>query len=66
MAETSHSIIEHFGRFLALFNMIYGTLDLFLLVIPVVSMKYLRAHFFCVEASEVTLRNAESIGVSVS
>jgi hypothetical protein len=67
MTGASLSTIENLGRLLAFFNMIYWSLDLFLFVIPVVTMKYLRAHFFCVEASEVTLRNEESIiGLSLS
>jgi hypothetical protein len=67
MTGTSLSTIENLGRLLAFFNMIYWSLDLFLFVIPVVTITYLRAHFFCVEASEVTLRNEESlIGLSLS
>lgn len=44
------------GRALAVGNFLYWTSNLFLFLIPVASLRYLRSHFFCVEAEEVVLR----------
>ncbi len=44
------------GRALALVNFIYWGSNLFFFLIPVASLRYLRSHFFCVEAEEVVLR----------
>lgn len=53
------------GRLLALLNLIYWSLNLFAFLIPNATMKYLRAHFFCVEAREVTLRAEGEIGAGL-
>jgi len=43
-------------RALAISNVVYWMADMFGFLLPVVTMKYMRAHFFCVEASEVSLQ----------
>jgi len=53
---STSSNLGFLGRLLALFNFVYWTLNLFAFLIPNATMKYMRSHFFCVEASEVTLR----------
>lgn len=46
-------------------NMVYWYANLFLFLIPVGAVRYLRAHFFCVEATEVTVRRGgeDSVGL---
>ena len=44
------------GHYLAVANAVYWTTNLFAFLIPVASMRYMRAHFFGVEAAEVTTR----------
>ncbi len=44
------------GRVLAVGNFVYWGLNLFGFLLPVATMRYMRSHFFCVEAEEVTLR----------
>lgn len=44
------------GRALAISNLVYGAVNLFAFLIPVALVRYMRAHFFAVEASEVTTR----------
>lgn len=50
---------------LAIANGVYWFVNLFFLLLPVASMRYMRAHFFGVEALEVTTRIGmeESIGL---
>jgi hypothetical protein len=54
------------GRSLAVANFLYWTLNLFGFLLPVAVMRYMRAHFYCVEAEQVTTRVGmeESIGLS--
>jgi hypothetical protein len=54
------------GRYLAIANFLYWTLNLFGFLLPVAVMRYMRAHFYCVEAEQVTTRVGmeESIGLS--
>jgi hypothetical protein len=54
------------GRSLAIANFLYWTLNLFGFLLPVAVMRYMRAHFYCVEAEQVTTRVGmeESIGLS--
>mmetsp|Transcript_8788 Transcript_8788/g.18874 ORF Transcript_8788/g.18874 Transcript_8788/m.18874 type:complete len:458 (-) Transcript_8788:101-1474(-) len=47
------------GRLLAIFNYVYWATNLFAFLIPVALTRYMRAHFFCVEASEVQLRKGQ-------
>ena len=44
------------GRSLAIVNAVYWTVNLFAFLIPVASIRYMRAHFFGVEAAEVVTR----------
>jgi hypothetical protein len=54
------------GRALAVANFWYWSLNLFGFLLPVAVMRYMRAHFYCVEAEQVTTRAGmeESIGLS--
>ena len=45
-----------FGRGIAVVNLVYWGLNLFGFLIPVATMRYMRAHFFAVEAEQVTTR----------
>ena len=44
------------GRLLAMANLVYWSLNLFAFLIPIAVVRYMRAHFYGVEASEVTTR----------
>jgi len=44
------------GRGLAVANLIYWGVNLFGFLLPVAAMRYMRAHFYCVEAEQVTTR----------
>ena len=46
------------GRLLAVGNFVYWGANLFGFLVPVASMRYMRSHFFCVDAEEVVLREA--------
>lgn len=52
-------------RALGVANLLYWYANLFLFLIPVGVVRYLRAHFFCVEATEVTVRKGgeDSVGL---
>jgi hypothetical protein len=45
------------GRLVAAANLGYWALNLFVFLIPLATMRYLRAHFYGVEAEEVKLRS---------
>jgi len=49
-------VIGPFARTAAVTCAAYSAADLFGFVLPTLSMRYLRAHFFCVEAAEVTVK----------
>eukprot|EP00588_Corethron_pennatum_P021439 CAMPEP_0194315004 /NCGR_PEP_ID=MMETSP0171-20130528/11807_1 /TAXON_ID=218684 /ORGANISM="Corethron pennatum, Strain L29A3" /LENGTH=374 /DNA_ID=CAMNT_0039070637 /DNA_START=46 /DNA_END=1170 /DNA_ORIENTATION=- len=49
-------VIGPFARAAAVACAAYSAADLFGFVLPTLSMRYLRAHFFCVEAAEVTVK----------
>jgi hypothetical protein len=53
------------GKVLAIANFVYWAANLFAFLIPVATIRYMRAHFFCVEAAEVTTRIGmeESVGL---
>lgn len=53
------------GRSLAALNLIYWTVNLFGFLVPVAVIRYMRAHFLCVECEQVTTRSGmeESIGL---
>mmetsp|Transcript_21147 Transcript_21147/g.29891 ORF Transcript_21147/g.29891 Transcript_21147/m.29891 type:complete len:369 (+) Transcript_21147:226-1332(+) len=53
------------GRILAITNLIYWMANLFGFLIPVASVRYLRAHFLCIETEEVTTRKGleEAVGL---
>lgn len=57
--------IGYANRFLASTNMIYWTLNLFGFLLPVATLRYLRAHFFCIEAEEVVVRPGSEDGVGL-
>jgi hypothetical protein len=44
------------GRALAIGSLAYWTINLMAFLIPVAAVRYMRAHFYGVEASEVTTR----------
>eukprot|EP00565_Helicotheca_tamesis_P007251 CAMPEP_0185741288 /NCGR_PEP_ID=MMETSP1171-20130828/38879_1 /TAXON_ID=374046 /ORGANISM="Helicotheca tamensis, Strain CCMP826" /LENGTH=443 /DNA_ID=CAMNT_0028413249 /DNA_START=138 /DNA_END=1469 /DNA_ORIENTATION=+ len=44
------------GRALAVANLVYWATNLFGFLLPTGVVRYMRAHFFCVEAEQVTLR----------
>jgi hypothetical protein len=50
---------------LGLLNLLYTATNLFGFLLPIVVMRYLRAHFFAVEAEQVTFRSGmeETIGL---
>lgn len=52
-------------RALGAANLVYWYANLFLFLVPVGVMRYLRAHFFCVEATEVVVRKGgeDSVGL---
>lgn len=47
------------GRALAIANYAYWTINLFAFLLPIGAIRYMRAHFFCVEAAEVQLRKGQ-------
>jgi hypothetical protein len=53
------------GRGLAIVNLAYWGANLFAFLLPVATIRYMRAHFFCVEAEEVKTRIGmeESVGL---
>jgi hypothetical protein len=53
------------GRALAGANLAYWAINLFAFLLPVASLRYMRAHFFAVEAESVTTRRGmeETIGL---
>mmetsp|Transcript_10024 Transcript_10024/g.18016 ORF Transcript_10024/g.18016 Transcript_10024/m.18016 type:complete len:392 (+) Transcript_10024:160-1335(+) len=50
------SMIPTSLQVLGVANLVYWYANLFFFLVPVGVMRYLRAHFFCVEATEVTVR----------
>jgi hypothetical protein len=53
------------GRILAIANAVYWAANLFCFLLPIATIRYMRAHFFGVEAEEVTTRLGmeESVGL---
>ena len=53
------------GQVLGIANGLYWAANLFAFLIPIATVRYMRAHFFCVEAMEVTTRIGmeESVGL---
>jgi len=51
------------GKVLSTLNMMYWTINLFGFLIPNATMKYMRAHFFCIEATEVQTTRNDQIGL---
>lgn len=49
-------IMKLWEKILALGNFVYWGANLFGFLVPVASLRYMRCHFFCVEAQEVVLR----------
>jgi len=54
--STAPSVIPKSLQVLGIANLLYWYANLFLFLVPVGVMRYLRAHFYCVEAVEVTVR----------
>jgi hypothetical protein len=50
------SLGSHMGKILGVLNGFYWSMNLFGFLIPIASLRYLRAHYFCVEVSEVVVR----------
>lgn len=48
--------LGYIGRTVAMTNLIYWALNLFGFLLPVACIRYMRAHFFSVEAEQVTIR----------
>ena len=44
------------GRGLGIVNLVYWAINLFAFLIPIASIRYMRSHFYGVEAQEVTTR----------
>lgn len=53
---TTKTILGKIGYGLGLMNLSYWALNLFVFLIPIAAVRYMRAHFFGVEAEEVTTR----------
>ena len=53
---TADSLLPIPLRLLGIANLIYWYANLLLFLIPIGVIRYLRAHFYCVEAVEVTVR----------
>ena len=49
-------VMKLWEKILALGNFVYWGANLFGFLVPVASLRYMRSHFFCVEAQEVVLR----------
>jgi len=49
-------VMRLWEKMLALGNFVYWGTNLFGFLLPVASLRYMRSHFFCVEAQEVVLR----------
>ena len=62
---TSTTILGPIGRTLGIVNVMYWATNLLAFLIPIASVRYMRAHFFGVEAQEVTTRIGleETIGL---
>ena len=52
-------------RALGIINLIYWYANLLFFLIPVGVVRYLRAHYFCVEAEEVTVRKGGESSVGL-
>ena len=61
----SSSTLGRIGKGLGIANAAYWALNLFAFLIPIASIRYMRAHFFGVEAEEVTTRIGleETVGI---
>jgi len=59
------SSMSAFGKLLSLTNFVYWGVNLFLFLIPVASMRYLRSYFFCVEAEEVVVRDGDEDNIGL-
>jgi len=53
---TTSTILGRMGLGLGIINFVYWSLNLFVFLIPIASVRYMRAYFFGVEAEEVTTR----------
>lgn len=53
------------ARVVAAANLGYWALNLFVFLLPIAAMRYLRAHFYGVEAEEVTVRGGFDVSVGL-
>jgi len=53
---TTSTILGRMGLGLGIINFVYWAVNLFVFLIPIASVRYMRAYFFGVEAEEVTTR----------
>jgi hypothetical protein len=53
---TAPAVLGLVGRGLGIANLAYWALNLFAFLIPIAAVRYMRAHFYGVEAQEVTTR----------
>ncbi len=59
------SDMSQIGRVLAVGNFVYWGVNLFMFLIPVAAMKYMRAYFYAVEAEEVTVRDGDEDNIGL-
>ena len=59
------STMSKYGKILSLVNFLYWGMNLFLFLIPIASMKYMRSYFFCVEAEEVVVRDGDEDNIGL-
>ncbi len=57
--------MNQIGKILAVGNFVYWGVNLFLFLIPVATMKYMRAYFYSVEAEEVTVRDGDEDNIGL-
>ena len=57
--------LGYIGRGLAIANAVYWTINLFAFLLPIATIRYMRAHFFAVEAEVVVTRAGleETVGL---
>jgi hypothetical protein len=53
---TTPVVLGYMGRLLGIVNLVYWSIHLLAILIPIVTLRYMRAHFYGVEAQEVTTR----------
>ena len=59
------STMSNFGKILSVTNFVYWGANLFLFLIPIASLRYMRSYFFCVEAEEVVVRDGDEDNIGL-